>query len=1150
MQGPFFWQGTKLAKKVMAILMSMLFCVQLFPRTFAEEENGILQFADDFSGGLAGWNIEKKQFLTIGTEAALYNDNQRSCTATIAGETTRWGAVTVSFGINFISSDEGVFQLRVRNGSNGYFSMLLRPDKNASFRYLYKNGSLAKSETAFASNYKLKLNTDYQIKLVHTDAQTSVYAKESEESAYTKIGSLDVKMASTGSIYLSTSNLYCKITDFRVYNDNAGEFYFDNKLIKQKKGNTLSVCPVNKTGSEAEITYSSSNPSVISVDNSGNLAFLSGGKAVITATTVIDGKTYTDSLDAICTGVINTFGFNGRTLNMYTGDVANVCAVIRPDNVENKRVIWKTSDTGIIEISGKLDDEKTLTAKASGTATVTISSVDNPGRVDRLTVTVTDPPTEETEISFVRDSYKREIPEYYFGMHANPLNNISADKTEMLDKENTAAMMYKELNLDFIRFMLSDFDWEKGKYPTAAANIPAYSMSDIYTAGNTAGIPCIISVGDNDSAEKVVAMIEEIIDVTDQPIYIEMGNESWDISHSVHFPTVEDFTDRVKAVYTAVKALDENIKISVPVYEWAACESAKTDPSGSAQRARFALWNDGILAASDYYDAVVIHRYSGPVSWEKKTTTQLMDGFYEMMLSDSVDFADLEEHFVEKEIWVTEFGDLPRLFTFCPSYGYYGLNDNKYYAIQSESERNRLQYAKSVGNAVGYATRLMNFLNTPNVSMASYHAFNDPQCFGVIQGDVLLPNWYMFDKMGEVLSESTHYYKLKTESEENVTAYGFGTDNEVKTVVISNLSNKPISVEIEDYKIKKKWSYGGSNPLPDYGRYNTERYTDAPSIIPLPEEYDNDLQTKVSVEPYSITVAQVYDDALGSDADVDVEFSGDLQSYEGITTTGSVANGDFYLGGYQYIETVKEFKDAIIEFDFMFTNGDRLDFKFNLQKNENGGNQYYNQLYFFANGSTLYEKGRKVSVSKDGKMSDTRIQSNAVFEKNVNYRFKIVKNGKKISLYYMNLDEENPAYNFIETYTHSNINDNSGKVVISAATSGSTSMLKLSSLRVYDITGKDSYAIRNVAIEGDTVSCDVYPFGAMENALLYFAVYEQDRLIDVDIDSVEYTKDKASIIFQADMADLDSFKIFAWGQNTKMPLMKAREYTELLHKED
>ena len=488
MQAPFF-SGVKTVKKVMAILMTILLCFQMFPKAFADEENGILQFADDFSGGLAGWNIEKKQFLTKGTEAALYNDNQRSCTATVAGETTRWGAVTATFGINFISSDDGVFQLRLRNGTDDYFSMLLRPTKNASFRYLYKNGSKTKSETAFASNYTLNLNTDYQIKLVHTDTQTSVYAKEAGETAYTKIGSADIAMSSTGSIYFSTSKLYCKITDFKVYNNNPGEFYFADKLVKQKKGETLSVRAVNKTGKTAKITYSSSNPDVVSVDSNGTLAFLSGGKAVITATAVIDGETCSDSFDAICTGTITTFGFNGRTLEMYTGDVANVCAVIRPDNVENKRVIWTSSDNGIIEIFGEIDDEKSLVAKSAGTATITISSVDSPNKTDKLTVTVTDPPTEETNISFTRDTYKREIPEYYFGMHANPLNNISADKAEMLTKENAAAQMYKELNLDFIRFMLSDFDWKMGKYPTAAANIPSYSMSDIYTAGKEAGIP-------------------------------------------------------------------------------------------------------------------------------------------------------------------------------------------------------------------------------------------------------------------------------------------------------------------------------------------------------------------------------------------------------------------------------------------------------------------------------------------------------------------------------------------------------------------------------------------------------------------------------------------------------------------------------------
>ena len=241
----------------------------------------------------------------------------------------------------------------------------------------------------------------------------------------------------------------------------------------------------------------------------------------------------------------------------------------------------------------------------------------------------------------------------------------------------------------------------------------------------------------------------------------------------------------------------------MPIYEWQICEDSKTLTNPSEQQKRLATWNDGLLAIEDYYDAVVIHRYSGNNSWAKESTTEIMDNFYNMMISDSKDIMDIEEHFADKEIWVTEFGDLPKIFSFPQSYGYYYTNDSKYFGVQSESERARLQYGKSVGNAVGYATRLMNFLNNENVTMASYHFFDDSQCFGVIQENIKLPNWYMFDKMGDVLEESTHYYKLNASADNKVTAYGFGNDNEVRRVVFSNLSNQSASVSLDKYNSKK-----------------------------------------------------------------------------------------------------------------------------------------------------------------------------------------------------------------------------------------------------------------------------------------------------------------------------------------------------------
>lgn len=1125
-------------KRLISLIIAAIICFQLYPCAIAEAETGVLQFSDDFSGGLAGWDIEKKQFRTIGLEAALYNDNETLCTAKVAGETTLWGAVTVTFGINILKSNGGNFQLRLRNGGGEYFTLLLRPDNVKSFRYLYKGSSSSKNETSFSGNCSLLTGIKYQIKVIHSDEVTSVYVKSENDDAYTLAGKIDAAFSSTGSVSISTTKLKCKITDFKIYNDNTGSFYFENKMIKAKQGEKITVRPVNHTGKTANITYTSSDSEIISVDENGELSFLSGGNAVITASTYVDGIKYEDCFDAICTGVLSTFGFNGTTEKMYVGDVLNLCAVIRPDNVENKRIIWTSSDTSVAEIGGEMDDEKSIIAKAPGTAYISIQSVDNPYKKRTLTLIVDQPPEEILDVTFERDTYKREIPEKYFGMHSNPLKNISANKSDMISRETELAGLYKDLKLDFTRFMLNSFDWETGKYPDAASDIPSYTMEDIFTAGNEANIPYVIAVGDNDSSEKIIAMIKKIKTITNKPIYIEMGNESWDIDHSVHFPTVEDFANRVKAVYTAVKGFDENIKISVPVYEWEACETAKNDTSGSPQKARFAAWNDGLLAISDYYDAIVVHRYSVPLSWEKKTNTKLMDGFYNMMLSDSKDFSDLEENFAGKEIWITEFGDLPDIFSFCKSYGYYYDNDSKYYNIQSESERTRLQYSKSVGNAVGYATRLMNFLNTPSVTMASYHSFDDPQCFGVIQGDDKLPNWYMFDKMGDVLDKSTHYYKLNPDTDSKLTAYGFGSKNEIKTVVFSNMSNQTASVKIKDYKIKKQWSYGSHNPLPDFGTYEMESYTQLPSELPFPIEYNTSAEDCVNVGAYSITVAEVYCDEIGIDPDLDVNFRNGEISFDGVTTTGILHDGEFYLVGYKNIETTRKYNDAIIEFDFKFINGERLDFKFNLQKDESGIKQYYNQIFFFADKS-LYDKGRKISVSEDGKMGDTRIQNDFIFEKNVNYRFKIVKNGKSISLYYRNLDLENSKYIFIETYTHKFINDEQGTIMITAETSGASQMIAPLRLKVYDISNTSQMQIRNVSLSANHLTCDVYPFGATENAHIYAALYEGTRLAEIYSGEVKYNEYKTTVNFTTENAD--SVKIFTWKQGTQMPMSETFE---------
>ena len=105
----------------------------------------------------------------------------------------------------------GTFQLYMRRTQTEYFNLIIRPDKEKSFRYRYKNADGAKSETVFSENYSISMNVDYLLKIVHSDTQTSVYIKENSDGDYTLVGSIDV-----GVILLKKSRLIHRIKEFSV----------------------------------------------------------------------------------------------------------------------------------------------------------------------------------------------------------------------------------------------------------------------------------------------------------------------------------------------------------------------------------------------------------------------------------------------------------------------------------------------------------------------------------------------------------------------------------------------------------------------------------------------------------------------------------------------------------------------------------------------------------------------------------------------------------------------------------------------------------------------------------------------------------------------------------------------------------------------
>jgi len=138
------------------------------------------------------------------------------------------------------------------------------------------------------------------------------------------------------------------------------------------------INPVSATNKN--ISWSSSNPSVATVDATGKVYAVASGTAVISAITQDGAKV------AKCTVTVpvTVTGISLNTVNMTLkyGTTATLTPVFTPSNATVKTVTWESSDTSVVTVTaGK------LTPVADGTATVTVTSTDG-GYKATCTVTV------------------------------------------------------------------------------------------------------------------------------------------------------------------------------------------------------------------------------------------------------------------------------------------------------------------------------------------------------------------------------------------------------------------------------------------------------------------------------------------------------------------------------------------------------------------------------------------------------------------------------------------------------------------------------------------------------------------------------------------------------------------------------------------
>lgn len=147
---------------------------------------------------------------------------------------------------------------------------------------------------------------------------------------------------------------------------------------------TATVTPTN--ADNRAVTWSSSAPTVASVDQSGNIIAKSVGNATITVKAK-DGSGVTATCWVNVTDIkVTSITLNKTTLNIKTGATEQLTAKVQPTDATNSKVTWSSNNKDVAEV----DQTGMITAKKEGSAVITVTAQDGSGKTATCQVNVTD----------------------------------------------------------------------------------------------------------------------------------------------------------------------------------------------------------------------------------------------------------------------------------------------------------------------------------------------------------------------------------------------------------------------------------------------------------------------------------------------------------------------------------------------------------------------------------------------------------------------------------------------------------------------------------------------------------------------------------------------------------------------------------------
>lgn len=216
-----------------------------------------------------------------------------------------------------------------------------------------------------------------------TDKTVEYTSSNPEVASVDKNGKVTALKAGKATITVTTINGKLDECKIKVKNIEAESIsYTSNTVITLTLGGSrrlgYSISPTNTT--DKRVTWTSSNPSVVSVTTNGVIIGHKIGVSNITVTTV-NGKKAT-AVVTVQYPEPTSIRISQTSLTLNVGDKAKLSARVSPTKVNDASVTWKSSNPGVVGVS----KDGTVTAMGSGSAIITALTSNGKTATCRVTV--------------------------------------------------------------------------------------------------------------------------------------------------------------------------------------------------------------------------------------------------------------------------------------------------------------------------------------------------------------------------------------------------------------------------------------------------------------------------------------------------------------------------------------------------------------------------------------------------------------------------------------------------------------------------------------------------------------------------------------------------------------------------------------------